>query len=272
MIRGTGVATWHGSTNILVVHRVYRWQRGVGRPPRLADLTVELARRYAESLSEPARSGAGTHRRGRPLIRATVRGHLKALKAFAGWLRREGYLGRDPLASLEVPRDDRRLFPVFRDDQLAALLRVADGESLRSRRWTAVLWFLLDTGLRLGELTGLTLERVDRELGTARVVGKGGRSASCRSARPRSSRSAAISSAGADRRAARSSSTTPAGRSARPRSTRASGVWASARGSAASSARSIPSATIPTTRLSRQGPSRRAAGACHCPEAPVKAG
>ena len=104
-----------------------------------------------------------------------MRGHLKALKVFAGWLRREGYPSRDPLASLEVPRDDRRLFPVFSDGQLDALLRVAEGDSLRARRWTAVLWVLLDTGLRLSELTGLTLERVDLEVGAARVVGKGGK-------------------------------------------------------------------------------------------------
>ena len=146
----------------------------LGRGPWLADLTIELGRRYAVSLSEPATAGGRSHRRGQPLSRATVRGHLKALKAFAGWLRREGYLSRDPLAALEVPRDDRRLFPVFSDGQLEALLRVTDGDSLRARRWTAVLWVLLDTGLRLGELTGLTLERVDLETGSARVVGKGG--------------------------------------------------------------------------------------------------
>ncbi len=147
----------------------------LGRGPRLADLTIDLGRRYAVSLSEPAKSGGRSRRRGQPLSRATVRGHLKALKVFAGWLRREGYLSRDPLAALEVPRDDRRLFPVFSDGQLDALLRVAEGDSLRAHRWTAVLWVLLDTGLRLSELTGLTLERVDLEVGSARVVGKGGK-------------------------------------------------------------------------------------------------
>lgn len=147
----------------------------LGHGPRLADLTVDLGRRYAVSLSEPAKSGGRTRRHGQPLSRATVRGHLKALKVFAGWLRREGYLSRDALAALEVPRDDRRLFPIFSDGQLDALLRVAEGDSLRARRWTAVLWLLLDTGLRLGELTGLTLERVDLEVGAARVVGKGGK-------------------------------------------------------------------------------------------------
>jgi site-specific recombinase XerD len=147
----------------------------LGHGPSLADLTVDLARRYAVSLSEPARSGGRSRRRGKPLSRATVRGHIKALKVFAGWLRREGYLSRDALAALEVPRDDRRLFPVFSDSQLDALFRMAEGDSLRARRWTAVLWLLLDTGLRLSELTGLALERVDLELGTARVVGKGGK-------------------------------------------------------------------------------------------------
>lgn len=137
----------------------------------MPDLTLDLGRRYAAGLGD----GTATHRGGRPLSIATRRGYLKALKAFSGWLRRERYLRRDPLAGLLVPRAEERLFPVFNDDQLRALLAAAAGDSLRAWRWTAVLWLLLDGGLRASELTGLTLERLDLERAEATMLGKGGR-------------------------------------------------------------------------------------------------
>ena len=141
----------------------------LGRAPRLPDLSLELGRRYATAL------GSASATRDRPLSVATRRGYLKALKAFSAWLRRERYLRRDPLAPLTVPRAEERLFPVFTDEQLHALLATAAGDSLRARRWSAVLWLLLDGGLRASELTGLTLERLDLERAEARVLGKGGR-------------------------------------------------------------------------------------------------
>lgn len=90
----------------------------------------------------------------RPLSRASARGHLKALKAFGAWLARDGYLRRNPLAALAVPKADLRLFPVFSDEQLDAVLRCAADDRRRGRLWTAVLWLFIDTGLRLGELAG----------------------------------------------------------------------------------------------------------------------
>lgn len=143
----------------------------LGRAPHLTDLNLELARRYATALVD---GGAGRRRR-RPASVATRRGYLKALKSFSAWLRAERYLRRDPLAGLLVPRAEERLFPVFSDEQLRALLTAAAGDSLRARRWTAALWLLLDGGLRASELTGLTLDRLDLERGEAKVIGKGGR-------------------------------------------------------------------------------------------------
>ncbi len=150
-------------------------RKRLGREPLLSDLTLELVRAYSVGLSQPAAHGQRRRLQQRPLSRETVRGHLKTLKVFSRWLQREGYLRRHVLLDLAIPPSEDRLFPIFSDAQLAALLKCASGTSKRARRRSAMLWLLLDTGLRLAEFTGLTLERLDLERGEARVLGKGRR-------------------------------------------------------------------------------------------------
>ncbi len=147
----------------------------LGREPLLSDLTLELGRAYSVGLTQPAERGQHRRLQQRPLSRETVRGHLKTLKVFSRWLQREGYLRRHVLQDLTIPPSEHRLFPVFNDHQLAGLLKCAVGTSKRARRWSAMLWLLLDTGLRLAEFTDLTLEHLDLERGEARVLGKGRR-------------------------------------------------------------------------------------------------
>jgi site-specific recombinase XerC len=61
---------------------------------------------------------------------------------------------------------------VFSDEQLDAVLRTAADDRRRGVLWTAVLWLFIDTGLRLGELAEVAIERVDLEAGALAVVGK----------------------------------------------------------------------------------------------------
>lgn len=169
--RARKTITWYD--DILRAFLAFSQQR-IGREPLVGDLTLDLARAYSVALTQgEVRGRRRLHQR--PASRETIRGHLKTLKGFSRWLQRERYIRRHVLQDLVIPRSEYRLFPVFNDHQLAALLKVAAGTSKRARRWSAMLWLLLDTGLRLAELTGLTLERLDLERGEARVVGKGNR-------------------------------------------------------------------------------------------------
>ena len=151
--------------------RLSRLRAGrAGARTAVGDLSLDLARRYAAALRGDGAAAGPPSRR--PLSSATRRGYLVALKAFAGWLRRERYLTRDPLAGLVVPRAEELLFPVFNDQQVGALLAETGGDSLRARRWAAVVWLLLDGDLCLSEPAELSAARLDVERGEARVLGK----------------------------------------------------------------------------------------------------
>ena len=83
--------------------------------------------------------------------------------------------------------------PIITDDQLRALLDTTKGRSLINRRDPAIFRILIDTGLRRGELVGLTVGDVDLDHSAlSSAARKPARAESCRSAPRPSKRSTAI--------------------------------------------------------------------------------
>jgi len=81
-------------------------------------------------------------------------------------------LAEDPTAGLKPPKSPRRLPSALSPDEAGQLVEIVadDPLSLRDR---AILELAYSSGLRLSELTGLDVARVDLDGGEARVVGKG---------------------------------------------------------------------------------------------------
>ncbi|MGH2535630.1 MAG: tyrosine-type recombinase/integrase [Thermomicrobiales bacterium] len=102
-----------------------------------------------------------------------VHGALKDIKIFVKWLAEEGHIARAP--KVPVPTLPKRLFPVLTDAELAqvfACKQLADGSEIAIRN-RALVAMLLDTGMRLSEIAGLTYEDVNLRDGSAKVTGKG---------------------------------------------------------------------------------------------------
>jgi site-specific recombinase XerC len=59
------------------------------------------------------------------------------------------------------------------DTELATLLKACGGKEFRDRRDNAMIRLLLDCGLRVSELCGLTVDGIDLDGGMALVTGKG---------------------------------------------------------------------------------------------------
>jgi site-specific recombinase XerD len=107
---------------------------------------------------------------------ATAVNRFKALQQFFKWLEEEGEIESSPMARMKPPKMDEPEVPVVSLDDLTALLAACAGKDFDSRRDTALVRFLLDTGCRLSETAGLTLEDLDLTgYEVAHVRGKGGK-------------------------------------------------------------------------------------------------
>jgi site-specific recombinase XerD len=110
---------------------------------------------------------------------ATVSNRHRALRQFFKWATSEGELEHDPMEKMTSPIVPEHPVPVLRDDELRRLLDTVKGTGFDERRDNAIIRMLLDTGMRRGELAGMTLADVDLEHDVALVLGKGRRPRSC---------------------------------------------------------------------------------------------
>jgi integrase/recombinase XerD len=110
--------------------------------------------------------------RGRGLgPRSQARHHFSA-RAFFRFAWREGLVERDPMENLRPPRTFQSLPRYLTPAQIEALLAAPDVATPVGVRDRAVLEVLYATGLRASELTGLTVEGVDMQLGVVRGKGR----------------------------------------------------------------------------------------------------
>lgn len=100
----------------------------------------------------------------------TIDGHLRAGKRFFRWLVEEGHLTSDPARRLERPRLSAVPPKWLRRHEAAMLLEAASRSSPRDH---AIIRLFLNSGMRLGELVGLTVGDLTLDRCSAWVVGKG---------------------------------------------------------------------------------------------------
>ena len=103
----------------------------------------------------------------------TVARRLSALRRFYRYQVQRGTLDHDPSARLESPRLARRLPGVLSETQVDELLAAPDVSNALGLRDRAMLELLYASGLRVSELVGLTLNRINLTQSTVRVSGKG---------------------------------------------------------------------------------------------------
>lgn len=108
---------------------------------------------------------------------ATARSRHMALRRFAAWLADEGEIDENPLLSVKPPKLDTKVTEALTDDQLKALIKACRGKDFLERRDEAVVRFMAETGVRAGELLGMSVPAdIDLTRGMATVRrGKGGR-------------------------------------------------------------------------------------------------
>jgi site-specific recombinase XerD len=106
---------------------------------------------------------------------ATTAKHYRSLQQLFKWLVDDGEITASPFARMKPPAVPEQPVAVLTDADLTALLATCKGNTFEQRRDTAILRLLLDTGMRAGELIGLSVGDLDDETSTAFVMGKGRR-------------------------------------------------------------------------------------------------
>ena len=110
---------------------------------------------------------------------ATVAVRFRSLQQFFKWLVDEGEIDTSPMAGMHAPTVPVEPVDVLTIESAKDLLATCTGRTFAERRDHAVLRLFLDTGMRLAELTRLTVDDIDLDNDVALVVGKGRRPRSC---------------------------------------------------------------------------------------------
>lgn len=161
------------------------WRRGMrvaGRSPRTIQSYTEAVRQLIDhadadhpgDLDRRAVEGYldDLARRFKP---ATVAVRFRSLQQWFKWLAGEEEIDASPMARMRVPHVPDQPVATLTDDELRALLAACDGKGFAERRDTAIIRVFLDTGVRLHELTDLSMAGVDLDADVLLVMGKGGR-------------------------------------------------------------------------------------------------
>jgi integrase/recombinase XerC len=112
------------------------------------------------------------HRRG--LAGSSIQRSLSAARSFFNYLGREQGRPRNPAASVQAPRQPRKLPKTLDADQVNKYL-CFDEDSVIARRDRAIAELFYSSGLRLAELVAVNINDIDPHSQLLTVTGKGNR-------------------------------------------------------------------------------------------------
>lgn len=145
------------------IDRLVAWHESRGGRTGPEDLTPDDLREHVYDLKD------------RGYAASTIRRAQASLRAYFGFLVEEGGLAADPSRLLDTPRASRTLPDALSEPEVLRLLGGLPEDRFALWRDRAILEILYATGMRVSELTGLELSRVDLEEQLLLVLGKGSR-------------------------------------------------------------------------------------------------
>lgn len=113
--------------------------------------------------------------RDRKLSGLTVNGYMRSTRA--AWNRwvSEGLVESSPFDKVKIPRAPKKVIPAFSPEQLIVFFNTIDKNTAAGFRDYTLFLLYLDTACRLSEITNASIDDMDMEAMTLRVLGKGNR-------------------------------------------------------------------------------------------------
>jgi integrase/recombinase XerD len=87
----------------------------------------------------------------------SINTRLRALRSFFNFLYREKHIPKNPMVNIKLLKDRKRVIPTFTKEQLNKLFRQPELKTFTGVRDYTIMMLFLETGIRVNELTGLTL-------------------------------------------------------------------------------------------------------------------
>ncbi|MFC1984517.1 tyrosine-type recombinase/integrase [Chloroflexota bacterium] len=120
----------------------------------------------------PNRWDSSNTRANRPVAPITVRSYYSGLSALFTWSMEEELIETNPMANVKKPQLPHKTVKGLEPDIIHKLLNSITNKSLQALRNKAILYMFLDTGLRLSELTNLTISDISMNKDIIRVGNK----------------------------------------------------------------------------------------------------
>lgn len=179
----SGALTTKAPDHLELFLRHLRVDRGVS-PRTLINYRADL-KRFLEAMAKiPKDPLAATRedltdylwqRKSQGMEASSLGRYIASLRAFYRFLLAEELITKDPAAFLQTPRKAERLPRYLSVEEVSRLITAIRGTDLKAVRLRAMLELMYAAGLRVGELTGISMDQIDLNVGYVRVFGKGGK-------------------------------------------------------------------------------------------------
>ena len=157
------------------LRRFHRYLKSRHLPDSVADLDIQTLREYVLYLQKQKKFAGHpyTPSKSEFLSPASIHGHVRTLRAFLSWLAREGLLESNLGSSLKPPKIPRKIVSTLSDEEIRSILNMLRATNPCDARNQSIVMILIDTGLRIKELTNLKMDDLNLDQGVLKVMGKG---------------------------------------------------------------------------------------------------
>lgn len=107
------------------------------------------------------------------LTKKTISRKISGVRSFYRFLLKEGYINKNPLLTLELPKVEKRLPTFLTEEEALKLINFPDKKTILGLRDNLILKMLYSTGMRVSELVSLRISELDLDKGEVVIKGKG---------------------------------------------------------------------------------------------------
>lgn len=137
----------------------------LGRNQDLRAITADDLRRFIIALqqSNKYRKHPYNKPQQQKLSPQSIETYARAIRAFFGYLYREGLIDHNPMQRVRMPKVPKKVIPTFSQKEVERLLSQPDKHTATGFRDYALLLTFIDTAARVSEVAGLKVDDADLE-------------------------------------------------------------------------------------------------------------